>query len=255
LALAPRGCRTFYFENGLLPNTTTLDAKGVNFLNSVPRDAAFFRNYASRGPGKERQPPKLVPRKARQTGIAPVELPDAFVFIPFQDDRDSQVRLFSPWVSGMRELFAIGERLHQETGVTVVFKEHPSSPAVYPDLHARTHEQLFFANGNATQELIERCQYVVTLNSTVGIEGLLLGKPVMTLGQAFFNIPGLTVHADDQAAVVDHARRFPEWNLDEQVRLGFLNYMSEAYCVPGRWQDAEPAHLKIVAERLQKGMQ
>ena len=26
-------------------------------------------------------------------------------FIPFQDDRDTQIRLFSPWINNMRDLF------------------------------------------------------------------------------------------------------------------------------------------------------
>ena len=34
-----------YMENGLLPGYTTLDAQGINYVNSVPRDPSFFRNY------------------------------------------------------------------------------------------------------------------------------------------------------------------------------------------------------------------
>lgn len=255
VALAPPGCTVFFFENGLLPNTTTLDAKGVNFLNSVPRCAQFYRDYHSRYAAPASPPPDLIPRAPRVPGIAQVELPERFVFIPFQDDRDTQVRLFSPWIGNMADLFDLGERLQRETGLTVVFKEHPSSPMTYPQLHARTHDYLFFANGNSTQELIERCEYVVTINSTVGLESVLLGKPVMTLGQAFFNIDGLVVHADDAVSALRQAKAYPQWSLEEPVRQGFLNYLTREYCIPGRWQDAEPAHLQAVAERLRQGAQ
>lgn len=125
----------------------------------------------------------------------------------------------------MREMFALGERLAKETGLTVVFKEHPSSRETYPELHERTHERLLFANGNATQQLIESSQFVVTLNSTVGLESLLLGKPVLTLGQAFFNIEGLVMHADNAEQVVELARAFPQWPLDERLRRNFLHYL------------------------------
>ena len=43
-----------------------------------------------------------------------------------------------------------------------------------------------------TRELIKRSRLVVTINSTVGIESLLYYKPVITLGNAFYNIEGLT---------------------------------------------------------------
>lgn len=249
LALLPAGCRTFFFENGLLPGTTTLDPKGVNYHNSVPRDAAFYRDYQAPLESVEGGI-TLIPRKPRNNGLAPIILPEKFIFIPFQDDRDTQVRLFSPWVSNMRELFALGERLVRDTGLTVVFKEHPSSRESYPELHRRTHQRLLFANGNSTQELIESCQFVITLNSTVGLESLLLGKPVLTLGQAFFNITGLVMHAENTEELLDIAREFPKWPLDEGVRRNFLRYMAAEYCVQGSWQSADKAHLQRMAAKI-----
>lgn len=251
LALVMPGCKTFFFENGLLPNTTTLDSRGVNYFNSVPRDAAFYRSYADHCQSVDLQPVvRLIPRKPRIEGQAAIALPERFVFIPFQDDRDTQVRLFSPRIKNMRELFAWGERLVDEAGCTVVFKEHPSSRESYPDLYQRTHERLIFANGNATQELIEASEFVVTLNSTVGLESLLLGKPLVTLGQAFFNIEGVVMHADSPDELVQIAKSYPQWAVDERLRKSFLHYLQHEYCVPGRWQDSSTEHLLEVARRL-----
>jgi capsular polysaccharide export protein len=253
IALAPAGCKTFFFENGLLPDTTTVDPRGVNYLNSVPRDADFYINYPF--VATDYQPASiLIPRKPRAGLIAPIALPEKFIFIPFQDDRDSQVRLFSPWIKNMREMFELGERLAQETGATVVFKEHPSSRETYPDLHERANERLLFANGNATQQLIESSQFVVTLNSTVGLESLLLGKPVMTLGNAFFNIEGLVVHARNAAEAVQWVRTYPAWPLDGGLRHNFLHYLSEHYCIKGGWKTADGAQLARVAKRITDGI-
>lgn len=249
LALAPTDCKTFFFENGLLPNTTTLDAKGVNYRNSVPREANFYLSYQA-PEATEPADITLVPRQPRNTGLTPIVLPERFVFIPFQDDRDTQVRLFSPWIKDMREMFALGERLAKDTGITVVFKEHPSSRESYPELHQRTHERLLFANGNATQELIESSQFVITLNSTVGLESLLLGKPVLTLGQAFFNIPGLVMHADCADEAVSLVNAFPDWPLDVRLRHNFLRYIAQEYCIQGSWQNADKAQLLRVANRM-----
>ncbi len=247
--LRPKQCGTFFFENGLLPDTTTLDPNGVNYRNSVPRDATFYRVYrAAAGAAEARL--DLVPRKPRALGAEPIRLPERYVFIPFQDDRDTQIRLFSPWIADMRQLFALGKRLADECGLTVVFKEHPSSRERYPELHKQVHERLLFANGNATQELIESSDFVVTVNSTVGLESLLLGKPVLTLGQAFFNIPGLVAHADSASELLAMARRFPQWALEPEVREGFLRYLAAEYCIQGSWRDADAAQLQRVAQRM-----
>ena len=249
LALRPEGCGTFFFENGLLPDTTTLDPKGVNFRNSVPRDAAFYRTYqAPQGATESRL--ELVPRPSRNPDLKPIPLPQRYVFIPFQDDRDTQVRLFSPWIDDMRQLFALGKRLSEECGIVVVFKEHPSSREHYPELHAQANERLLFANGNATQELIQNSEFVLTINSTVGLESVLLGKPVITLGQAFFNVPGLVVHADSESEMLALVSSYPQWSLEPQVREGFLRYLAAEYCIQGGWRDADSAQLQRVAQRM-----
>lgn len=249
LALRPEGCGTFFFENGLLPDTTTLDSKGVNYRNSVPRNADFYRNYHAPA-GAPEACLQLIPRQPRNKGLKSIDLPQRYVFIPFQDDRDTQVRLFSPWIGDMRQLFVLGKRLADECGLTVVFKEHPSSRESYPDLHALVHERLLFANGNATQDLIENSEFVVTINSTVGLESLLLGKPVMTLGQAFFNVPGLVAHADSVSEMLELASRFPRWSLEPSVRDGFLRYLAADYCIQGDWRAADSSQLRCVAERM-----
>ena len=252
LALLEPSCRAVFFENGLLPNTTTFDSRGVNYNNSMPRTAAFYRAYAEQQAVASVAPVKLVPRKPRIVGHESINLPERFVFIPFQDDRDTQVRLFSPWVGNMPALFALGERLAAEFDFTVIFKEHPSSRESYPELHQRCHERLLFANGNSTQELIERSLFVVTLNSTVGIESLLLGKSVLTLGNAFFNIEGLVAHADSLDELLSLAEEYPNWGLDEELRCSFLHYLQHQYSVSGHWQEANAEHLQDVARRMRQ---
>jgi capsular polysaccharide export protein len=251
LSLLEPGTQKFFFENGLLPGTTTLDCKGVNYLNSVPRTADFYRGYAQRVSNLEvDETVRLVPRKPRNEGVAAVVLPQRFIFIPFQDDRDTQIRFFSPWIRNMRALFELGERIAQTSDWTVVFKEHPSSRESYPDLHARCNARLFFANGNPTQQLIESSAVVISINSTVGLESLLLGKPLLTLGQAFFNVQGVVVHCESAQAVETALAAYPLLPVDAGLRRAFLHYLKYEYCIPGRWQDAEPAHLAEVVSRL-----
>ncbi|NLY04435.1 MAG: capsular biosynthesis protein, partial [Campylobacter sp.] len=155
--------RLVYFENGLLPNTTTCDFKGVNYLNSVPRDKKFYIDmYDEYDIESICLDKDLVPRKTKKV-FDEIELPDEFIFVPFQDDRDTQIRNFSPIFKNMRDLYSfISSGLSSSDNVFVV-KEHPSSKIDYSDLHYRD-KNIIFANGNLTQELILKSKAVLTVN-------------------------------------------------------------------------------------------
>lgn len=236
------GIRVIHVENGCLPNTRTVDPVGVNGFNSVPRDAAFFR---------EREPAhdtdwKLVPRRLHRSksvddvsdspGVAAAELPARYVFAPFQVDTDSQLIVHSPHVPDMRALFDLFEQAVAKLGddeLVVIFKEHPTSPYTYPDLHerCRANPRLQFCNTRSTQELIQNAETVATINSTVGIEALLFLKRVITLGDAFYNIDALVRHARN-ADELGAALGDREWQPDETVARGLVDYLRRDYCVP-----------------------
>src|SRR5690606_3289446 len=251
-SMCDAGVLRLYFENGLLPGTTTLDPQGVNYKNSVPRDPDFYLNYAELYFGKLRRVSSvtLVPRETKKLA-EPIALPDKYIFIPFQDDFDTQIRLFSPWIRNMRELFSFAELVAQRSGRTVVLKEHPSSRVKYPDLIDRASSKVRFANGNSTQELIEKSDCVVTINSSVGLESIFLGKPVLVLGNAFYAIKGVAACAQNSEEAIGFLEPTADWQLDEQLRLAFVSYLREEYCLPGRWQEGGVDHYSAVVKRVE----
>ena len=42
LAARKSGCKLIYWENGFLPQTITMDDKGINYLNSLSRVGIFI---------------------------------------------------------------------------------------------------------------------------------------------------------------------------------------------------------------------
>ncbi|MCQ4281324.1 capsular biosynthesis protein [Pseudomonas stutzeri] len=251
-SMCDAGVLRLYFENGLLPGTTTLDSQGVNYRNSVPRDPEFYRSYAKRYPDRLHgaKSVSLVPREAKQQSHY-VELPESYIFIPFQDDWDTQIRLFSPWIRNMRELFAFAELVAQSSGTVVVLKEHPSSRVKYPDLAKSASDRVFFANGNSTQELIEKAECIITVNSTVGLESILLAKPVLVLGEAFYAIEGVAASARSAVEAVSLLKKLPAWALSEELQRAFISYLQEEYCVSGRWQEGGAEHYAAVTRRIE----
>lgn len=255
-AASALGIRVLRFENGLLPRTMTVDARGINAHNSVPREASFFRAYAA---GKPPWPELLLTPRPSVAGKAlhstADTLPARFLFVPFQVDNDTQILGNSPWVRDMRQLYhALYAALLQQADpdLELVFREHPATKRRYPDLHrhAATHARVYFINDRPLAELLDQATGVVTINSTVGIEALLKSHGVLTLGEAFYNIPGLVLHADSAAALPASLAALPHFTPDPVLRTGFFHYLAEAYAVPGAWRQADTQQRTAMATRI-----
>lgn len=246
-----RGIRPVYFENGLLPDSTTMDWRGVNFDNSLPREADFYASYGSE---QKDLPSYLVSREAEMGKKAPgsgCTLPEKFVFAPFQVDYDSQIVIHSPWIRTMEAFAETLIEAAEGSGYTVVFKEHPSSEVSYSLLKQRiAGKNILFANDCPTQELIERSSGIVTVNSTVGLEGLLLGKKVIVLGNAFYGIEGLVKPVSSGEQLRMALADLDGWVPDTTLRRGFLNYLWGEYLIRPSWRNPTQEHFTAVNKRM-----
>lgn len=248
------GIPSYIFECGLLPNTTTCDPRGVNFDNSLPRYPAFYQRF-EHATGRD-LPEHLVPRQSKRQCNA-VALPETYIFVPFQVRLDSQVLCYSPWIRSMPQLFetvlSAAKQSQTDSRFKLVFKQHPSCRQQYPELQtmAEQHSNVIFANGNSTESLIRNARGVITVNSTVGIEALLLKRPVLTLGQACYAIDGVCDRATSIAQIshwldklkTEVAPHYP-------MRAAFLNYLAHVYCIPGSHKVVSDEHLQAISRRL-----
>jgi capsular polysaccharide export protein len=243
-----------YMENGLLPGMTTIDAKGINFRNSVPRQSEFYSDKKTLS-----FEPNLIQKIAKplrqQFSDKPSTLPPKYIFVPFQVNTDSQIVLFSPWIKNMEQLvetFSKVSNLLGEAMPNIVFKPHPACDQDYSSLinEYKSHEKLHFDTLIPTPVLIQHASAVATINSTVGIESLLLNKKVIVMGQAFYSILGLTMHAENQTALSDRLLSVDKWNIDTHLLESFFNHLACEYQLSGRWQDATEQHISNCASKI-----
>ncbi|WP_420589122.1 hypothetical protein [Bacterioplanoides sp.] len=243
------GIQVIYMENGLLPCMTTIDAQGINFRNSVSREFDTFEQLA---------PIDLTPLNTalkEQFTERPIDLPEHYVFVPFQVNTDSQVVLFSHWIKDMFDLVKQFDITAKELGdkmPNIVFKPHPACDQKYDELIAsyQNHSKLHFDTQTATPVLIQHADAIATINSTVGIESLLLDKKLIVMGQAFYSYPSLSLVAESQQTLQQALLEVPTWQPNHQHIQQLFNYLSTHYQLPGRWQEAQPDHIEACSKRL-----
>ncbi|MCA2016115.1 hypothetical protein LDJ79_08335 [Vibrio tritonius] len=127
---------------------------------------------------------KKLPIKNKKNGITFDEkLPQEYVFFPMQVSSDAQLILNSD----LDNRTALNLILKEFKG-NVVIKPHPAERNVKYifDIIDSNKDRVFFTNGN-TYELIVKSSKILTINSTVGLEGLIFGKDVKFYGHSFYS--------------------------------------------------------------------
>ena len=121
-----------------------------------------------------------------QTTYEEVDLNDPYIFFPLQVSNDSQILLNSEY-NNQDVIKILIEKYHDKR---ILLKIHPAEPSKtfirevsmlikeYPNMKLVA---------NNTKDLIVNAQKVVVINSTVGLEALLLQKDVEIYGRAIYN--------------------------------------------------------------------
>ncbi|MCH9814168.1 MAG: hypothetical protein K0U47_09540 [Epsilonproteobacteria bacterium] len=242
--------KTVFFENGVLPNTTTMDFQGVNASNSLSRDLSAYQNLIF--DANKHLPKELIARdsKHKKPKYTHSVLPKKYIFIPFQVSYDTQVIQHSPWIKDMRVLFEIITRLATKHNLHFVIKEHPSDRVSnYSDLYQKCPSNVTFSQ-ECTQVLIEHAQAVMTINSTVAIEALLFDKRVIVLGEAFFAIDGIVKKAENFTTLTEIIAQLEDWEVDTETITKFLKHLQFEYLIPATWKAPNQQHYDQIAQKF-----
>ncbi|KGV73867.1 capsular polysaccharide export protein, LipB/KpsS family [Burkholderia pseudomallei] len=109
-----------------------------------------------------------------------------YVFLPLQVSGDTQIKLHSD-VDNLKAIRLAFEHAANENADLIV-KLHPAERdvAVIDEVVRMQRVYHFDLVTSPTTDLIKHAHSVVTINSTVGLEALLYGKPVVSLGRCFY---------------------------------------------------------------------
>ncbi len=125
-----------------------------------------------------------------------------YMLFPLQLDSDAQIRLHSPFAGILDALRLViaSFAAHAAPPLRLVVKEHPldngvrdwrQETAALAGLHGVADRVDYLESGDIVP-IAQQAKGVVTINSTSGTLALVLGVPVIALGQAVYDIEGIT---------------------------------------------------------------
>ena len=109
-----------------------------------------------------------------------------FVFVPLQVESDTQIIINSK--INLMELIERAVDYAKSNNLKLIIKPHPAerNNKIFEYIKCLLNDNFVVANNN-TFELIENAEVVITINSTVGLEALILEKTVIFLGETFYS--------------------------------------------------------------------
>jgi capsule polysaccharide modification protein KpsS len=132
------------------------------------------------------------------------EVTKPFIFFPLQTHTDSNVIInaylfpYSRYVNVVQKAFQL---IAAKTGIQLVIKEHPFDVfrTAYPQ---HEHANILWIHPAISSNAIlhnTQCVGCVVVNSTVGLESLIFGKPVLCLGEAVYSHTELVEKSLDES--------------------------------------------------------
>jgi capsular polysaccharide export protein len=287
------GIKTFFFEHGYFPKSIQMDPAGVNadasfadlnheaFLEFTypekpfepdaeftldaiqhnekirafyrlidPRYNRFLINFINKKRNQDKAKKRFHSTKPETIKFDAI---GKYVFFPLQVNSDTQVILNSPYDSMYAAVEYILPRL-LDAGYKVIIKEHPME--VEPVDYSRfvDNEHVFLTKKVDLNELIKKSEFVVNINSSVGLQSVALYKKVLLLGKAFYKNNPSCFSVDDYSSPDELFDAIDSATPDKKTVDAYVEHFKKKIFIPGHFYSCDTAFLERIRNRLE-GMQ
>jgi len=180
---------------------------------------------------------------------------EPYFLFPLQLEHDYSILAYSPF-SGLEEPIRLAIKSFAENAsadTRLVFKTHPLDTGIKDwerlifqwASEESISDRIEFFDGGNLDEMVRGALGVIAVNSTAGIRALQLGCPVMILGEAIYNIVGMT----DQGTL-DQYWQAPQ-KPDPELVNAFIKLMTHTILVRGVFFN-EPGMSAAVSETVRR---
>jgi len=223
---------------------TLLKLRRADYLEWLPQWRRHLRLRATIYP-----PPGNRPQVSGQ-----LPLTEPYILVPLQVNNDTQIRVYSPNVPDMSTLIAAVYEAWRELDhpkIRLAVKEHPAElTRIDYTAIRRRYPDIYWIEAGPTQEWLSHAEVVVTINSTAGVEALALNRPVVTLGEAFYNKDGIIFHCKELTQLRSQLGEALRKPLPKERIEKFIYFLRFQYLIEGSWRNWSDDTIKTTAHRL-----
>ncbi|WP_031459678.1 capsular polysaccharide export protein, LipB/KpsS family [Chloroflexus sp. MS-G] len=182
------------------------------------------------------------------------QLGERFLFFPLHDAEDFQLRVRAPHCQNQEFIVQlIAESL--PIGFKLYTKEHPNFLGGINISALRRIKRIpnvrLLPPSVSALDMISAAEAVITVNSTVGFEALVRGKPVITLGPSFYRGKGITFDVDNFYDLTRVIKQAIGNRPDERLVRKFIHYaVQRTYLGEYTLRDFSEGNISQVAQAI-----
>lgn len=242
-----KNCTILFQELGMIrrPLLYQMDFEGLLWKSSMVRLFHKYRPRIKTDHARLRRfldDMKKLPNVGREEIIRGLGLDERkpILLILLQVEDDSNIVVGSPFRSMQEYLNYCFVNIKDIDEYNVIIKKHPVQPDVALDLDrlsaGRIRQPWLVSNEYDNLSLIQAADYLFTINSSAGFEGLCYGKNVVTFGRSPYHEAGFTLHleTDKEHTFSNSAVFFKDLYEEKREEINaFLHFALFHYQFPG----------------------
>ncbi|KMO34535.1 hypothetical protein VQ03_23250 [Methylobacterium tarhaniae] len=154
--------------------------------------------------------------------------PDYDLFVPIQIPHDQVIAFFSD--VGVAETLEAAAAFARRRNLRLVLKPHPANLKATLPFRSLADDRNVFWSEDSIHDLIARSKAMLTINSSVGFEAMLHGKPIVTLGRTLYDAATIRGRVDDLDEAWAQCR---DWDAESGVNRyrAFYAWFCDRYAV------------------------
>jgi capsular polysaccharide export protein len=217
-------------------------------------DRKFYDRYPELRDQKLRKQVKTTLSLSTTASILENHRPFALVVLQVHDD--TQILLNSRLFKNPRDFV---QHCHDNIrhvfgpGFPIVVKLHPVdlNRICYAGLAARM-PNTHWIGAEPVQPLLDACQFVMVVNSSVGLQSIALHKPTVVFGESFYSRDEVcrVVRTTSQTRQVLEEIKAGEALVDPSAIDQFLQYLQSQFFVKGSWKIAPDTDLAPAVQKI-----
>lgn len=194
-------------HQGYRNNTIFIDSNATRWNNSIPRNVEFYYQI-----------------KAQKIHITEENNhTDDIVLVLMQDDFSPETLLYSPLFVNQKQFLAT---------IKEVAKEMPKTKFIIFNNNSEEQDtkNLLFTK-KTFQEFLPFCKCVITINNQEALFALEELKPIITIGNAYFNIEGIAVSVASTSKLITTLQNIHQFQIDKLLINNFLYCVNDLYAI------------------------
>lgn len=177
-----------------------------------------------------------------------IDFQNKYIFFPLQTHTDSNIVINSnhyPYKKFVYQIISEFLETKYLSNLKLVIKEHPFD--VYRIHYNKgEYDRILWMHPALPTSLFlkdKNCLGTIVVNSTVGLESLIFGKPVLCFGKAVYSQHNLTINYDTHANFEDSIRKLLNSKVNNEFLRKYLGYLFDYHQalgnlnkVPAKWE-------------------